>query len=416
MRDTRRVIAGLLLGLTLGVITAMTHSSILQSVAMFVQPVGTIWVNAIRMTVIPLVVSLLITGVASAEDMKTVGRVGRKTVLVFVGLLTGSVLVIGPIALLVGPLLPRDPAFHPALPAGAAEAASEIAKGASQVPSIADWLISLIPTNPIRAAAEGAMIPLIIFTLLLALAISRCAPAHRETLVRFFQALAEAMQVLVRWVIAAAPIGVFALMFSLTARTGIGLAGAIGAYIVVYSLADILFVLLTYPVVALVAKVPIRTFARANLPPLLIGASSSSSIATLPALIHAAEGELGVSKEISGFVLPLAVATFKYAAPVAWMVGTTFVAWFYRIDLHVQQIAIVGFAAVVLSFAAPGVPRGAFLMLAPLFSALGLPIEGIGILIAVDAIPDLFSTLLNVTGDLAATAIVAHGGRVAVDP
>lgn len=409
MRDTRRVIVALLLGLTLGIIAASTQNTLLRGAATMAQPIGTLWINAIRMTVIPLVISLLVTGVASARDVQTVGRVGRRTILVFVAMLTGMVLITGPLALLIGQALPRDALFRPALPAGAAEAAGEVAKSAAAVPTLADWLTSLIPTNPIHAAAEGAMIPLIVFALLLALAISRSSAEHRDTLVRFFRAFGEAMQVLVGWVIAAAPIGVFALMFSLTARTGVGLAGAIGIYILVYSATCIVFVLLTFPVVAVFGKVPFRQFGRALVSPLLIGASSSSSIATLPALIESADRVLGVSKEISGFVLPLCVATFKYAAPVAWVVGTMFVAWFYRIDLHAQQIAIVSFAAVVLSFAAPGVPRGAFLMLAPLFTAIGLPIEGIGVLIAVDAIPDLFATLLNVTGNLAATAIIAQG-------
>ena len=108
-------------------------------------------------------------------------------------------------------------------------------------------------------------------------------------------------------------------------------------------------------------------------------------------------------------MLPLAVSMFKFAAPVSWTVGALFIGWFYGIPLHVTQLATIAFAAVFLAFAAPGVPRGAFLMLTPLFLAIGLPAEGIGILIAVDAIPDMFATVLNVTGDLAATALVARG-------
>ena len=111
---------------------------------------------------------------------------------------------------------------------------------------------------------------------------------------------------------------------------------------------------------------------------------------------------------MTGFVLPLAVSTFKFAAPVSWTFGALFVAWFYHVDLHAVQYATIAFASILLGFAAPGVPRGAFLMLAPLFLAIGLPVEGIGILIAVDAIPDLFATVLNATGDLAAAALVAR--------
>jgi Na+/H+-dicarboxylate symporter len=163
-----------------------------------------------------------------------------------------------------------------------------------------------------------------------------------------------------------------------------------------------------YPVVAAVARVPATRFARAVLPSQLIAASSSSSMASLPALVEGAEA-LGLTSRVTGFVLPLAVSTFRIAAPVSWTVGALFVAWFYGIHLGPRELATIAVAAIFLPFIGPGVPRGAFLMLAPLFLAIGLPAEGIGILIAVDAIPDVFSTVLNVTGDLAAAAIIQRG-------
>ncbi len=225
------------------------------------------------------------------------------------------------------------------------------------------------------------------------------------------------MLVLVGWVVAVAPIGVFALLLPIAARGGATLAGTIGVYIVSYSIAHLVASLATYPAVALIARVPIAQFARAALPAQLIGFSSSSSIASLPAMVESVERDLAVEPAVSGFVLPLAVSVFKFAAPLSWTMGALFVAWFYGIPLHVRDIATVAGAGVFLAFAAPGVPRGAFLMLAPLFLAIGLPIEGLGILIAIDAIPDLFATILNVTGDLAATVLVARvGKREAVAP
>ena len=241
--------------------------------------------------------------------------------------------------------------------------------------------------------------------LLLALAIARSPAPARATLVGFFQALGDAMLTLVRWVVTIAPVGIFALVLPLAARAGSGLAGAIGFYIVAYSLANLLVAALLYPVVALVARIPVRTFARAVLPAQLIAFSSSSSVASLPALVEGAE-TLNLSSRVSGFVLPLSVAMFKLASPVSWTIGALFVGWFYGIPLHTTQLATIAFAAVFLAFAAPGIPRGAFIMLTPLFLTIGLPAEGIGILIAVDAIPDLFSTVLNVTGDLAAAGII----------
>jgi Na+/H+-dicarboxylate symporter len=149
-------------------------------------------------------------------------------------------------------------------------------------------------------------------------------------------------------------------------------------------------------------------FAKAALPAQLIAFSSSSSVASLPALVEGAETGLGLPANVTGFVLPLATAMFHIAGPVSWTVGALFVGWFYNVPLHAAQLATIALAAVFLGFASPGVPRGAFIMLTPLLLAVGLPAEGIGLLIAADAIPDTFSTVLNTTGDLAATALVAR--------
>ena len=212
---------------------------------------------------------------------------------------------------------------------------------------------------------------------------------------------------LVRGVIWFAPIGVFALVLPLTAHAGAALAGAIGFYILAYSAASLICIALLYPVVWLGAGIPMARFARAAWPPQLIAFSSSSSLASLPSLVEAAEIELRLPAKVTGFVLPLASAMFKIAGPVAWTIGALFIGWFYNIPLSVEQLALIAFAAVFLGFASPGIPRGAFIMLTPLLLAVGLPAEGVGILIAVDAIPDTFSTVLNVTGNLSATALVA---------
>ncbi len=405
MKESTRVLVALGAGLAGGAAIAASGNTRLLHAAESIAPVGTLWINAIRMTIIPLVVSLLITGVAGASDIRAIGRIGGRSLLTFFLLLLGTAAVIMPLAALAFSLLP--PGGAAPLPAGAAEAASQLA-ASGEAPGFGTWLTSLIPTNPIAAAVSGAMLPLVLFTLLLALAIAKSGGAARDALLGFFRALSEAMLVMVRWVVAVAPIGVFALVLPVAARGGGNVAGGIGFYVVVYSVGSLLITALLYPVVSLAARIPVRTFARAVLPPQLVAFASSSSLASLPALVEAADRGLGLPERISGFVLPLAVSTFKIAAPVSWTIGALFVGWFYGIPLHAPQLAIVAFTAIFLAVAGPGVPRGAFLMLAPMFQAIGLPVEGIGILIAVDAIPDLFSTVLNVTGDLAAAAIVTR--------
>ena len=404
MNENKRVLLALVLAIAAGTAIAASHNAALLGTTDALAPIGTLWVSAIRMTVIPLVVSLLITGVASAADIKSVGRIGGRTIAVFVAMLAGAAAIVVPLLPIFFSLLPSG--ATPTLPPGAAEAAQLVAT--DQKPTLSGWLASLIPTNPIAAAANGAMMPLVIFSLLFALAVVRAKPASRVALVGFFEAVADAMLVLVRWIILLAPIGVFALVLPLAARAGTALAGAIGFYIAAYSLGCIAMILLCYPIARFIGGVPVRKFAKAVLPAQLIAFSSSSSIATLPAMIESAEKGLDIPERVTGFVLPLAASTFKFAAPTSWTAAALFVGWFYNVPLHLPQLATIAFAAVFLSFGVPGVPRGAFIMLAPLFLAIGLPIEGIGLLIAVDAIPDTFATVLNVMGDITAVTLVSR--------
>jgi Na+/H+-dicarboxylate symporter len=407
VKESTRVLVALGVGLAGGAAVAASGDPALVRAVDRLAPIGTIWVNAIRMTVIPLVVSLIITAIASVTEVRAVSRLGGRTVLVFLALLTGTAVLVIPLVPLAFRLLPFGPSRSLPLPAGAGVAARQVATSAAPT-GFGAWLTTLVPTNPIAAAAEGAMLPLIVFVLILALAIGRSPPQSRDSLLGFFRALADAMLVMVRWVVALAPIGVVGLIAPLAAHGGSGLAGAVGLYILLYAVASLAVTFLLYPVVAVLTRIPIRRFARAALPAQLIAFSTSSSIAALPLLVEGAERDLELPDRVTGFVLPLAVSTFKIAGPVSWTVGALFIGWFYGVPLGGQALATIGLAAVFLAFAAPGVPRGAFLMLTPLFLAIGLPAEGIGILIAVDAIPDLFSTVLNTTGNLAAAALTAR--------
>jgi len=413
MKESRRVLVGLGAGLVLGLAIAASHNSTLVRVVDAVAPAGTLWVNAIRMTIIPLVVSLVITGVASTSNVGAISRIGGRTLLVFLAMLAGATILAIPLGIAAFSWLSRLVTVRPGLPPGAAEAAASLSAGPNPV-GFWNWVQSLIPTNPIAAAANGEMLPLVVFTLAFAMALTRIPSESREVVLRFFQGLGDAMLVLVGWIIWLAPAGVFVLMLSLGAHGGAGFVGAMGFYIAAYSIACIVFVLLLYPTLAIAARLPIRTFARAALPAQTIAFSSSSSIASLPALVRGAEGELQLPKDVTGFVLPLAVSVFKFAAPVSWTFGALFIAWFYQVPLGPMAYLTIALTIVFLSFAGPGVPRGAFLMLAPMFLSIGLPLEGIGILIAVDALPDIFATVLNATGDLAAAVLVAKAGPATV--
>ena len=406
LNDSTPVLAALGLSLVVGVAIAASGSASLVRDADRLAPIGALWVEAIRMTVIPLVVSLLITAIASAADRRATGRVGMRTLATFIGLSLAMAVVMIPLLLGIFAFWPAGSAA--ALPGGTAAAAP-----AGVPPTFSEWLTSLIPVNPVAAAAHGDMLQLVIFAVLLALAITRISAAGREPLLAFFGGLRDAMLVLVRWIIGLAPVGVIGLVVPLAAHAGTGMAGAVGLYVAIYIAGCLAGLLLLYLLVMVVARIPVIRFARAVLPPQLIAFSTSSSIAALPALVESADDRLGLPPEGGGFVIPLAVSAFHVAAPVSWTVGALFVGHFYGVPVPLGSVATVALAAVFLAFAVPGVPRGAFIMLAPLFAAIGLPLAGLGILIAVDPIPDLFATVLNATGDLAAAAIAVNGRRVA---
>ncbi len=405
MSLTVQVIAALLLGLTAGLVVREYPAPILLRLIDLIEPVGVLWVNAIRMTVIPLVVSLLITGVASSASLRAVRGIALRAVASFVGLLLFAA-VVGLVA--IPPLfrwLQIDAATAASLRPGSEGPAS---LGAAPVPGFAEWVTGLIPTNPVRAAADGAMLPLVLFTLALALALLTLVPSRRDPVVAFFAGLGDAMLVIVRVVIALSPVGVFALMLPLATRTGGSVAGALGYYVVVMSITQLLMIALLYPVAALVGAASVSRFARAVFPAQAVAFSSSSSLASLPALIDGANRRLGLPPRVSDVVLPLAVSTFKVGLPLMWVTAAVFLGRFYGITLTPMQLVLVALTAILTSFSTPGVPHGWLLVISPLVATMGIPPEGIGLLIAVDAIPDMFATTLNVTGDMTAAAIVAR--------
>ena len=411
MSPSTRVLVALAAGLAAGFAISALGGPALFALVSFVEPLGTLWVNAIRMTVIPLVVSLLIVSVASV-DVGTVGRLGWRALLTFVALLGASALFAALVAPPLFARLPIDAATTASLGESGRAAATVATEGVSKLPTFSQWLVELVPTNPIRAAADGTMFPLVIFALLFALASTRTNPDLRQLLVRFFQAISETMLVLVRWIIDVAPLGVFALMLGFAARIGASAAGALGYFVL--TICALLFVqtVVLYPVAVVVGRVPFRDFALSTFPAQAVAFSSRSSLASLPALIEGAEGRLRLPPEIAGFVLPLAVSTFKMSAPIVWIAGALFIARLYGVDLGAREVALIGVVSVILSFSGPGIPSGSLVLMAPLYTSLGLPIEGIGILIALDVFPDIFKTISNVTADMVAATILARGSRV----
>ncbi|MFN2400728.1 MAG: dicarboxylate/amino acid:cation symporter [Gemmatimonadaceae bacterium] len=411
MSLTTRVLIGLVTGLGAGIAISMSQSPALLSAVKFVEPLGTIFINSIRMTVVPLVVASLITGVARSGDARAIGRIGWRALVIFLAVLFAGA-VFGAIA--GQPLLARlqiDPASIAALQAGAVATGQTAAESAAKLPTFAQWLVELVPTNPIKAAADGAMLPLIVFSLVTGVALLRIRREQRESVIGFLTGVFDAMLVLVRWVLAVAPIGVFALALSLATKLGVAAAGALAYFVVLVSALSLAFmVLVLYPAAVSIGRVPLREFARACAPPQAVAISSRSSLAALPAMMESSSSKLHLPPAITNFFLPLAASTFRAGSGVGLTVSVLFVARLYGVDLGVPQLATVILTVVLTSFSVPGIPGGSIIAMLPVLLAAGIPPEGIGILLGVDTIPDMFRTTTNVTGHMAAAVMLARGG------
>jgi proton glutamate symport protein len=402
-----RVLLALVAGLTFGLLLSRANAATSERVVAYVEPFGTIFVNAIRMTVIPLVVSLVVVGIAGA-DASRIARMGtRALVVAFLFLcLSGSVgAILAPIAF---SRLRIDPGAIAALRARASSVAGGVDPAQA---SLTRWFTDLVPANPIRAAADGAMLPLIVFAVLFGLALLSIDVDQREPVVRFFRGVGEAMLRLVRWILVLAPLGVFALSLPLVARLGAVAIGALAAYVALIAVATTVFALLVlYPAAAIFGHVPIERFARAVFPAQAVAFSSRTSLAALPALIEGAQRKLGMTAESSGFLLPLASALFRVGAAMGLTVGAVFIARLYGADLTTAQVVTAAATAVLTSFSIPGIPGGSIIAMVPVLASVGLPAEGIGVLLGVDTIPDAFRTTANVTGQMAA-AVIAERRR-----
>ncbi len=362
------------------------------------------------MTVIPLVVASLLVAVADT-DARSMGRLGARSFGVFVLLLS----TVAALTALVAPAV-FDRLSIDAL--AAASLRADVGDGVAlpALPSIADWLVSLVPVNPIAAAANGAMLPLVVFTIAFGLALGRVATATREAVVAPFRAIAAAVTVLIAWILRVTPIGVLSLSFVVGARIGTAVVGAVAFYIVVYAAFLVVATLLVYVAVAALSRTRVLDFARAALPAQLVAVTTRSSMAALPAMVVAANRTLALPATASSFGLPLAVSTFRLNQAVSWVVMALFAAKLYGVELSGITVISLAFTSVLMSFSVPGIPSASLFVVAPFYAAVGIPAEAIGVLIALDLLPDLFKTLLNVTGQLGAVTIASSGATAVETP
>ncbi|KQN90522.1 sodium:dicarboxylate symporter [Sphingomonas sp. Leaf231] len=400
MSQATRILSSLLIGLSAGVALAAFAPGAVPGTIAVAEPVGTAWLHGLQMTIAPLVVSLLVTGVAATAEAAKAGRLAGRAITLYVAFLFAS----ATIAALVTPLIL---AIVP-LPAASAAALRGALVGAGPVPAVpplGEFFAGIVPTNIVHAAANDAFLSLIIFTLVFAFAIARIEAEGRALLVRFFTALRDAMLVVIDWVLWIAPAGVFALALVVGARAGSGAFGALVHYILVVSSVGVIVTLLAYPVARFGGGVPLTRFARAALPSQAVAISTQSSLASVPAMIEGARG-LDVPVETAGVTLPLAVAIFRVTGPSMNLAVAIYVATWFGVALSPATLAIGVVVATLTSLGSVSLPGTVSYVsaIAPIAGTIGAPVAPLGLLVAVETIPDIIRTVGNVTMDLATTA------------
>ncbi|MDX2275874.1 MAG: cation:dicarboxylase symporter family transporter [Hyphomonadaceae bacterium] len=402
------VLAGLVAGLGAGAAIHASGDATLEQASPYVEAFGGLWLNALRMTVIPLIVALLITGVASVADAAKTGGLVARFVLLFSVLLFGAAIYS---VLFTQSILSAFPVDRAAADAFLQSVSGEAAP--AQAPSFSQWLQSLAPSNPVRAAAEDQVLPLVVFALFFGFAATRIAPALRTLVIDFFRAVAETMVVVVHWVLLAGPFGVFALALGLGRTAGFEAAGVLAHYVLVVAGAIFGITIVGVLLALSWGRQPVGRYFAATAPVWAIAMSTQSSIASLPAMLEAARGGLRIPERIADIFLPLAVAVFRFTSPVGNLAVVLFIAHLFGFEPSFLQLASAVFVSYGVSIGAVGLPgQVSFITsIAPIGLALGVPIELLGILIAVEVFPDIFRTLGNCAGDLAITSILSRGER-----
>ena len=365
--------------------------------------VGTLWLNALKMTVIPLVVALLVVGVAKSAEAAQTGRIAGRSVLWIVVICTASAVfgAMATVALTDAFPLSRETA---ALLQGAL---ASVEKTSAPLAGPAEFFKGVIPPNLFAAANNGDVLPLTVFALLFGLALTRLAGPARKSLVGLFEAVGDAFIVIIDWVLILAPVGVFALAFTVGSAAGGAAFAGLGHYVVIISVIGVIVTIAAYPMASLLGGISMLSFTRWMIGPNAVAISTRSSLACLPAMLTASRG-MGIRENVADVTLPIAVALFRATGPAMNTAVAFYVAHWLGLHPTMSQMIAATAVGAVMSYGAVSLPGEVSYIssIAPIAIALGVPIAPLGLLVAVEMVPDIFRTVGNVTHDVALTAIV----------
>ena len=391
-------LAALIIGLALGAAGRWGRPELAFSIAAVVEPVGALWASALRLLAVPLVVCVLVTSIVGLARRKRVGRLSLLSFSTFASIAVGG-------AALAAVVTPAAVSVLPLHKGAAALTAPQATP--SEASRAKHWIEIIVPEDLVGAIARGQLLAIVLVTIVFATALARVPEENRRGLMGLLEAAVQALFVILRWLVVVAPVAVFALAFGLGARGGAGVAGHLGAFVVLLSVILAAVTVLMYPLAWAAGGIPVRRFARGVGSAQVVAASTRSSLASLPALLDGAQ-RIGLPAPIGGFVLPLAVAMFKANSGINGMVKLLLMAHMYSIDLTSAEIIVFLLTTLLLSVATLGVPAGGSVPNLPALLAAGMPMEGIVLFSTVDALPDVFATTLNVTADMTAAAVVAR--------
>lgn len=382
------------IGLLLGIIVGLFFTSSPEAAATYIKPFGDLFLNLIKMIIVPLVLSSLVVGAASTGDVKKLGRIGIKTV-VFYLLTTAFAVILG---LFLGNIL--NPGLGMTMP-------TDVKPDPANIPSIADTLLNIIPTNPIQAMADANMLQIIAFALFIGVGITLIGDKGQPAL-KFFESLAEISYKIVGIIMSYAPIGVFGLIVPVVAVNGPSvllplLKVILAVYVGVALHAAVVYSSLVYGF----AKMSPFKFFKGASPAMIVSFTTASSSGTLPVSMDSAEKNLGVPKSISSFVLPLGATINMDGTALYQGVCALFVAQVFGISLTLSQQLTIVLTATLASIGTAGVPGAGLIMLTMVLQSVGLPLEGIALIGGIDRVLDMARTCLNVTGDIAASVVIA---------
>jgi len=389
------IAAGLLLGLIVGLAASATGNASLHALAAGSAPLGTLFINAIRMVVIPLIVTVIFTSIARLGDPRKLGRIGGLTI-AFYWITLIPAIAIGMATMSVGLRFATDIE----MPQAAATTVPELQ-------GIVDFIVSLVPANPFAAASSGAILPLIVFTALVAAATGTLATERRERLTNIADDVSEALIKLVWWILYTAPVGVFGLIAPVTAKLGWDLLVSLVIFIVSVFAGLALFVMLvTLPLVYFVAGIKPRKYLKGTFGAMSVAVSTTSTAAAIPVSLEEATENLKVSKTVADLLVPLGASMHRPGSALFQGAAVVFLAHLYGVPIPIVAIGAAMLATFLVSLTVAPVPSSGVVTMAPALDAVGVPVAGLAIMLGIDRIPDMMRSAVNVWAQISTAVLV----------